>query len=106
VISAPAEVAPAAPLRRSDLGAQIGALDRARAALRDGDAARCLSLLAEYDRAFPAGVMAQEAVVLRVEALLRLGDRDRARDVAARFLASHPTSPHAETLGRLVDTNP
>ncbi len=34
---------------------QVGAIDRARAALERGDAGECLALLARYDQTFPGG---------------------------------------------------
>ncbi len=78
----------------------------ARAALDRGDAAGCLAALAGYDQAFPNGMLSQEATLLRVQALMKRGDRAGARDVAERFLASHPSSPHEQKMRRLLETNP
>ncbi|MGH7284739.1 MAG: hypothetical protein ACRELY_24705, partial [Polyangiaceae bacterium] len=58
-----------------DLSPQIALLDRARADLASGDAARANSLAAQYESEFPNGAFSQEAEVLRIEALLAQGDR-------------------------------
>ncbi|WP_438008172.1 hypothetical protein WME89_05330 [Sorangium sp. So ce321] len=98
-----ATVAPADALRE-----QVAIIDRARDALGAGDAAGCLSELDAYDRRFPRSAMGEEATVLRIEALIRLGDRARAADLGQRFLASRPTSPHAAGVRALLGatTNP
>jgi len=49
----------------SDLKREIAALDRARSALRDGDAARAKKELDRYDYEFPFGSLAPEAAALR-----------------------------------------
>ncbi|WP_437757021.1 hypothetical protein [Sorangium sp. So ce1389] len=92
-----APVAPADALRE-----QVAIIDRARDALGAGDAAGCLSELDAYDRRFPRSAMGEEATVLRIEALIRLGDRARAADLGQRFLASRPTSPHAAGVRALL----
>ncbi|WP_437928658.1 hypothetical protein WMF37_05170 [Sorangium sp. So ce291] len=99
----PAPVEPADALRE-----QVAIIDRARDALGAGDAAGCLSELDAYDRRFPRSAMGEEATVLRIEALIRLGDRARAADLGQRFLASRPTSPHAAGVRALLGatTNP
>jgi outer membrane protein assembly factor BamD (BamD/ComL family) len=101
-------VASAPASARLDVGLedQVAAIDRARAALERGDAAECLAKLASYDRSFPDGMLSQEATLLRVQALVQRGDRVAARDVAARFIASHPASPHEQRIRRLLETNP
>ncbi|MGK3990129.1 hypothetical protein WME99_44205 [Sorangium sp. So ce136] len=93
-----APVAPADALRE-----QVALIDRARDALGAGDAAGCLSELDAYDRRFPRSAMGEEATVLRIEALIRLGARARAADLGRRFLASRPTSPHAAGVRALLD---
>ncbi|WP_437722113.1 hypothetical protein [Sorangium sp. So ce861] len=92
-----------APVTPTDtLGEQVAMIDHARDALGAGDAAGCLSELDAYDRRFPRSAMGEEATVLRIEALLRLGDRARAADLGQRFLASRPTSPHAAGVRALL----
>ncbi|HXK20305.1 MAG TPA: tetratricopeptide repeat protein [Polyangiaceae bacterium] len=86
----------------SSLEGEVTALDRARSALAAGDAARALTLLAEYEQAFPKGALRPEATYLRIQALSKSGQRDAARELAARFLAKHPSSPHAAQLQALL----
>ncbi|XXX74448.1 hypothetical protein WMF30_43055 [Sorangium sp. So ce134] len=93
-----AAVAPA-----DTLGAQVAMIDHARNTLAAGDAAGCLSELDAHDRKFPRSAMGEEATVLRIEALIRLGDRARAAELGQRFLASRPTSPHASGVRALLD---
>jgi hypothetical protein len=84
------------------LGEQVAALDRARRALGDGDAVGALRDLDDYQSRFPRGALAEEAEVLRVEALLAEGDRASAARAGARFLAAHPESPHAARVRSLL----
>ncbi|WP_437288919.1 hypothetical protein [Sorangium sp. So ce406] len=92
-----------APVAPADaLGEQVAMIDRARDALGAGDAAGCLAALDAHDERFPRSAMGEEATVLRIEALIRLGDRARAADLGQRFLASRPTSPHAAGVRALL----
>jgi hypothetical protein len=86
-----------------DLGREIESLDEARAALRSGDAARCLELLREHTRKFPRQRMAVEASVLRIEALAASGNREAARKAGREFLARHPKGPYAQRVSSLID---
>jgi outer membrane protein assembly factor BamD (BamD/ComL family) len=98
VASAPAE---------SSLGEEIASFERARSALDAGDADRALGLLDAYEKRFPTGTFVQEAEVLRVQALARKGDEAGARRVGQRFLAAHPSSPHAARIRAILDpSNP
>lgn len=101
--------APASPpptVARMDMDAELASLERARAALSSGDPARALSILDRYATRFPHAAMAPEAAVLRIEALVRAGDRSSAQRVADAFLASNPGSPYAARIRSLVGTNP
>lgn len=111
VVDAPkVQVAPAAqPVRRAervttanDLKAEIRLLDQARAAVRNGSSAAALALLRSYDQRYPRGAFRQEVAVLRVEALERRGERDRATDLARKFVAENPDSPHVERVERVT----
>ena len=93
---------PAAPARALGLAAETGALDEARSALRSGQPAQALRALDSYSKSFPRGAMAQEATVLRIEALSQLGDRSGADALAARVLRAHPTSPLAPRVRALA----
>jgi RNA polymerase sigma-70 factor (ECF subfamily) len=91
--AARARVSPATPA--PGLRDDLDLLDRARTALAAGDAQGALGILAAHDRTFPQSALAEEAEVLRVEALAAAGRAGAARDEARRFLARYPDSPHA-----------
>ena len=84
------------------LVAEITALDAARTALRAGNAAEALRDLDDYRRDFRHGRLVQEALVLRVEALVASGDKQSAEAIARRFLAKWPASPYAARVASLV----
>ncbi len=89
----------------SSVTEEIASFDRARAALEAGEVDRALALLDTYERRFPAGTFVQEAEVLRVKALSAKGDRAGARRTGERFLAAHPSSPHASRIRAIVDSS-
>ena len=97
----PVAAAPAAPASGS-LPAEIAALDRARKALEGGDPAQALTLVDAYQSQYPNGTFSEEAEVLRIEALAKRGDRARATSAGQRFLAAHPTSPHAARIRAIL----
>ena len=85
------------------LADEVAVLDAALVALRDHHTASALRLLDQYDRRFPAGTLASEAAVARIEALVAAGNRDRARALATKFLAAHGTSPLAQRVRTLTE---
>jgi TolA-binding protein len=84
------------------LGDEIALLDAARRALRSGDARLALSDLDRHQAEFPRGVLGQEATLLRIEALVRSGNRPAAEALARQFLARQPNSPHAKRIESLL----
>jgi hypothetical protein len=88
------------------LGEEVSLLDQARRALAGGDAPGALRRLDAFDAHFPHGALIEEAEVLRVESLLAEDDRASAAKVGARFLASHPSSPHAARVRALLARAP
>jgi hypothetical protein len=86
----------------SSLEGEVAALDLARTALAGGDATGTLQRLDQYEQAFPRGALRPEATYLRIQALSKSGQSGAARTLAARFLASHPKSPHAAQLQTLI----
>jgi len=82
------------------LSAEVQAIDQARAALPEPQ--RALSLLDEYARNYPQGKLQQEALVLRVQALLAAGKREQAALLARRFSEQHPASPYTRRLASLM----
>jgi hypothetical protein len=92
----------AATTHDETLAAEIALFDRVRAAVNASESDRALGLLDDYERRFPAGAFRQEAEVVRVQALLQKGDRAAATRAGERFLAAHPTSPHAARLRAML----
>ena len=97
-------VAPPAPPPReplagpSPLKLEAALLESVRAALASGRSGRALATLDDYDARFPAGVLGEEASVLRVEGLLAAGRRDDARQAALAFAQKHPSSSYLPSI--------
>ena len=100
----PNAVAEASPVDAEVLVQETRLVDRARAELAAGRAARTLVALDEYQARFPRPRYAPEALYLRMEALLALGNRPAARQVASRLASSHPSSPHAARAEAVLST--
>jgi outer membrane protein assembly factor BamD (BamD/ComL family) len=81
-------------------------MDTARAALAAGRAAETLAVLDEYERRFRERRFAPEALYLRMEALVSLGQTAEAREAAERLLLSYPQSPHGARARFIVSKNP
>jgi outer membrane protein assembly factor BamD (BamD/ComL family) len=67
-------------------------LDAARTALARGDANDALKSLAEHEKTYPAGALAEEREALYVRSLVEAGRKDDARARASRFRARWPRS--------------
>jgi hypothetical protein len=78
----------------SALAREIALLDGSRSALSANDATEALRLLDRYAREFETGSLWPEAVVLRIDSLLRKGDAQAARLLAAQFEQSRPNDSH------------
>ncbi|HEY3494044.1 MAG TPA: hypothetical protein VGK73_05130 [Polyangiaceae bacterium] len=70
------------------------------------DPGRALALTEERRRRFPGGALGQEAEVVAIDALLRLGRRDAASARARSFEARHPGSVHARRIRALLGSTP
>ena len=93
-----AHVVARAPEATTDrLAEETALLASSNAQLRAGDARRALSLLDDYDRRYPAGVLREEVLATRVIARCQIGlEPDAAaRRAANAFLTRHPASPLA-----------
>ena len=77
-------------------------IDAARRELRAGNPGGAVAELDRYHRKYKHGMFGQEAVMLRIEALSRSGNRSAARQLAKRFLASKPSSQYAKRIESLV----
>jgi hypothetical protein len=99
--------APRAPLppaaQSSALRQELEQLARVEAALRDGAAARALTLLEDYRLRFPRRQLGLEAEALAIQALAVSGALAPAQARARAFLARHPTSPLAARVARYAD---
>jgi hypothetical protein len=93
--------APTAP-RRAPLAGEIALLDAAERAERRHDHAAALASLDAYARTFPDGALLAEAQVLRVSALLGLGDDAAAQAEARSFLARYAPSPLAARVQSML----
>ena len=96
--SAPAE----AVTSPSELVAQVAALDRARAALRAGNPRQSMALLDKFERNFPRSSLASEATVVRVSALLALGQRARATKLVRAYCQNGERRAYGHGLMALV----
>ena len=67
--------------------------------LRAGRASECLALL---DSNPGVGLLGQERLVIRVEALMTLGRKAEAKQLADRLITKHPESPYASYLSRVT----
>jgi outer membrane protein assembly factor BamD (BamD/ComL family) len=71
-----------------------------RSALRSGAAERALLLLDRYDQHRTNPALDAEAALLRIETLSRLGQRERAAELAERFVREHPHDALADRARR------
>jgi len=90
------------PSEDSSFMAEIHLLDRARAAISNGDPRRALDVLDGYDQQHARGRFHPEAVALRIQALFAAGDAASARALGEKFLRDYPTNPLAERMTRLL----
>jgi hypothetical protein len=87
-------------------GDELGIIERAQRALREGDAARALELLERHRRSHPDGALAQERELLRAQALCDTGRLGEARALAAEFVAARPESAYAGKMRRVCVQRP
>jgi hypothetical protein len=84
------------------LAAEVALLERTERAIRKGDAALALGLLAELDEKFPAAALPEERQAARVLAScaheVSNGDSRDASALAGRFLAENPASVYAARI--------
>ena len=93
----PSTVDSPAPVR-----VEIAMLDQARRALSLGEPARSLSILDAYVERFPRGTLAPEATLVRIEALIKAGDRPAAERAAEALEASRPDNPYGARVRSLL----
>jgi outer membrane protein assembly factor BamD (BamD/ComL family) len=81
---------------------ELTLMESARTALAQDDAAVCIRALDRYERKFPHGMFAEEAPVMRLEALVARGDEEQARSLGTSLLAKNPDGPHASRIRSLL----
>jgi TolA-binding protein len=91
-----------APPQPSGIAEEIAVIDRAREALRQGDPTAAGVALADHRARFGEGLLTPEAELLRIQLLVAQGRRDEAAIRGRAFLATHPTSPLAARVRKLV----
>lgn len=98
--------APSAPADAASRLRDEALLVRNAERLLGSDPARALALTEERRRRFPGGALGQEAEVVAINALLKLGRRDAAAARAKSFEASHPGSLHVRRIRALLGQDP
>ncbi len=78
--------------------AQLAALQAVRAALAAHAPSRALALLSDFDTRYRSTALAEEATVLRVEALTDAGRKIEAAALGASFLQKNPHSAYAQRV--------
>jgi outer membrane protein assembly factor BamD (BamD/ComL family) len=76
-------------------------LSRAEQQMNDGLAADALKTLAEHERRFPTGSLAEERLAARVQALCMLGRTADAKSDLMRLTRAYPRSPQLERARRV-----
>jgi hypothetical protein len=90
------------PSQPSALAAEVARIDTARTVSSIGDHDEAIRLIERYHRDFPEGVLAPDADVVALEAVLAKGDTAEASHRAAEFLSRYPNDPHAPRVRLLV----
>lgn len=92
-----------ASARTSQLSRELALIDRARASISTGAAEQALVELSAYDATRVTGTLDREARILRIDALLLLGKRREARELARSYLEGFPRDAHAARLLELAN---
>jgi outer membrane protein assembly factor BamD (BamD/ComL family) len=104
--TAPATVAPTQTASAPTLAEELALVDSARTMLASGDYAGAIRFVNKYESRFPRGAFTHEAEVVRIDAVVRSGQRAAAIAAAKRFVAAYPTSPHAPRMRALIGDGP
>lgn len=101
----PAATEPSA-VAASTLGEETRALDRVRSDIAAGEPARALAEIERYGAKWPHAALAEEAALLRVEALLRSGNRVQGEREGEALIARAPRSRYASRARALLGATP
>jgi hypothetical protein len=88
------------------LRAEAQLLETAREQLARSRPADALATLDHYDARYAKGTLAPEAAVLRIQVLIRSGDRASASVLADDFARTHPASPYVARVRSLLSNPP
>jgi hypothetical protein len=105
VAAAPSSAVAPLPLRATSLHEEAALLESVREALAASQPSRAFATLDRYDAQFASGVLAEEAAVLRIEALLAAGDRAAARRAGEAFEQKYPGSSYTPRVRARVGKN-
>lgn len=102
-MSSPRPGSPSAPRLAplDSLPQEVRLLSRAEQQMNDGLAGDALRTLAEHERRFPNGALAEERMAARVQALCALGRTTDAKSELTRLTHAYPRSPHLERARRV-----
>jgi ABC-2 type transport system ATP-binding protein len=78
-------------------------LDRARAAVSQGNASKALELLDEHRSRFPGGTLRPESLYLRMQALRLRGNTKEASRIAEALLDAYPNGPQSAAARALLN---
>jgi hypothetical protein len=90
---------------RPEPALELALLTRAQQAL-DMRPKQTMELVSEHERDYLHGIFAQEREMLAIEALLKLGKRDKALRRGQRFLRDYPESAHVRRVNNLMKQYP
>jgi hypothetical protein len=89
-----------APPPSDSLQEEVRVLSKAEQQLNSGHADEALRTLAEHERRFPDGALAEERMAARVQSLCALGRLVAAKADLAKFAQAFPLSPHLDRARR------
>jgi hypothetical protein len=91
------------PSAADRLGAEAARIDAARRALSRGELAQASRELDRYQEERALGVLDREALLLRIQLLVRRGEHARAVTLAQSYLTAHPNDAHTARLRALIE---
>ena len=100
--SAAPAASPAGRREEGNLMMEVTLIDGAHRALSAGNTTETLRLLDQHDCEFPHAMLGEEALALRIQALLQQGNRAAATALATRFVAAYPSSPLVARIRALL----
>jgi hypothetical protein len=97
-------VASTSPAPAASVTGQLDALAAIRAALVRGDAPLAVVLVEAFEAQNPSSLVAEEAMVLHIDALTLAGRRDEAASLAATFFKTYAMSAYREHVRMKINS--